>query len=669
MNAWLEPITRTYGTLSGWQWLVLLAIPPLIMLLYFLKLRRQPVAVPSTYLWRKAIEDLHVNSLWQRLRQNLLLFLQLLTVGLAILACLRPSWEGSQLVDSRYVFLIDTSASMSATDIAPTRLEAVKRQLVELIDKQLRPGSVAMVVSFSDRPLVEQPFTDNRNQLKRRIEAIQPTQRTSDLEGALRFAAGLANPGRTATDETDVAAAAAMPATLMIYSDGQFQRAPQFAMGNLRPQYLPIGSSEAENVAITAFSGRTPPDRPETLQVFGQVQNFGSQPVTLTANLESQRPERELLDATELSIPPGETRGVEFTMGAMESGELRLTLQHTDALPLDNVAYLAINPRRPSRVLLVTPGNDAIRAVLETPFGRELAEATIEGPSFLQTPEYERQAADGAYDLMIYDRCEPAKMPRSHTFFLGAMPPDSRWRAGEPQELPQVLDTDRLHPLMRYVELGDLTGIVSARMLTAPGGGTELIESHLGTLLAIAPRDGFEDLVSGFALTGEDASGNRYSNTDWPIRVSFPVFIGNVLAYLGGTRDEATAKSPQPGEPMVLRANSQASKLLVTAPSGATAEVTRGVRNQFLYGGTDRVGVYTVREGADGEPSARFAVNLFDATESNIRPASSIATQYEDLAAQPAWEPRRHEAWKYLVALALVVLLLEWYIYNRRVYV
>ena len=64
------------NTLPGWQWALLALVPPAIIALYFLKLRRQPLEVPSTYLWKRSIEDLHVNSLWQRLRQNLLLFLQ-----------------------------------------------------------------------------------------------------------------------------------------------------------------------------------------------------------------------------------------------------------------------------------------------------------------------------------------------------------------------------------------------------------------------------------------------------------------------------------------------------------------------------------------------------------------------------------------------------------------
>ena len=142
------------------------------------------------------------------------------------------------------------------------RLEAAKHQLIELIDQQLRPGSVAMVISFSDRAIVEQPFTDNRRLLKRRIGAIQPTQHGTQLDEALRVAAGLANPGRTATDATDVAAAEAMPAGLVIFSDGRFRSAPQFAMGHLKPTYVRLGSEASKNVGIMAFNTAQSPIAP-----------------------------------------------------------------------------------------------------------------------------------------------------------------------------------------------------------------------------------------------------------------------------------------------------------------------------------------------------------------------------------------------------------------------
>src|SRR3954466_8942927 len=103
-------------------WAVLIGVPITIIALYFLKLRRRPVEVPSTLLWRRSIEDLHVNSLFQRLRRNLLLFLQLLAVLLAMLALAGPRMRGTVGAGQRYVLAIDESASMSASDVGDTRL-------------------------------------------------------------------------------------------------------------------------------------------------------------------------------------------------------------------------------------------------------------------------------------------------------------------------------------------------------------------------------------------------------------------------------------------------------------------------------------------------------------------------------------------------------------------
>lgn len=156
------------NALGGWQWALLALIPPAILALYFLKLRRQPETVPSTYLWARTVEDLHVNSLWQRLRRNLLLLLQLLVIFLIMLALLRPGWQGTQLTDNRFIFLIDTSASMQATDVSPSRLDDAKRQVENLIDR-MKSGDVAMLLTSSNYARVEQSYTDNRRLLKQRL--------------------------------------------------------------------------------------------------------------------------------------------------------------------------------------------------------------------------------------------------------------------------------------------------------------------------------------------------------------------------------------------------------------------------------------------------------------------------------------------------------------------
>src|SRR5215208_697616 len=90
---------------------------PSLLILYFLKLRRREMTVPSTLLWKKAVQDLQVNAPFQRLRRNLLLFLQLLLLLLLILALAKPVANVTPTAGKTTVIAIDHSASMAAADV------------------------------------------------------------------------------------------------------------------------------------------------------------------------------------------------------------------------------------------------------------------------------------------------------------------------------------------------------------------------------------------------------------------------------------------------------------------------------------------------------------------------------------------------------------------------
>src|SRR5262249_43781679 len=172
-------------------WAVLAGVPVGIIALYFLKLRRRPVQVPSTLLWRRSLEDLHVNSLFQRLRRNLLLFLQLLAVFLAMAALAGPRVRGTTGQGKRFVLAIDNSASMLAADVAPSRLARAKGEAKKVVNG-MQSDDLAMVISFADRARVVSNYTGDRRALLRRIDAIAPTEGTTSLRDALQVAAGLA---------------------------------------------------------------------------------------------------------------------------------------------------------------------------------------------------------------------------------------------------------------------------------------------------------------------------------------------------------------------------------------------------------------------------------------------------------------------------------------------
>jgi hypothetical protein len=651
--------------LNWWQWMILAAVPPAIVALYFLKLKRRPVEVPSTYLWKRSIEDLRVNSIWQRLRRNLLLFLQLLVVFLVMLAVLRPGWQGAKLTGNRFIFLVDNSASMQATDQGINRLEEAKRKAGELIDG-MASGDVAMVVSFADAARVEQMFTDNRRELRRALDSIRPTPRRTSLAEALKVASGLANPGRQAYEITDVQVAEAMPATLFILSDGNFGKIGGFPLENLHPVYTPLGRAEANNVGIVAFSVRRHETKPAQLQAFGRLENYSGKEASVNVELLL---DGKLIDADRLAIAAGEARGVAFDLGAVDSGVLKLRITTPDDLALDNEAWTVVNTPRRAKVLLVTPGNEPLEYALNTDSARELAEITVDTPAFLDKPAYTQQTEVGTFDLMIFDRCRPKKMPQANTLSIGGVPPVEGWKAENRVARPQIIDADPVHPLMQWINLGDVT-LADGTPLAVPPGGRVLIDSHAGPMFAVAPRDRFEDAALGFVFVDQQVKEGKvehYIGTNWPIRPSFPMFVLNVLEYLGGGRTVLESAMLQPGQPITLDNPLPGKPLQVRTPQGQTIELNDAKQGKGNFAATDQLGVYQVR--AEGKTVQKFAVNLFDGSESNIRPREKLDIGPVTVAAQAScWSPARRETWKWILLVGLGVLLVEWYIYNRRVY-
>ncbi len=657
------------NALSTGAWVLLLAVPPLIVLLYFLKLRRQPLAVPSTYLWARTLEDMHVNSLWQRLRSSLLLILQLLLVGALILAVLRPGCQSDELVGERFIFLLDNSASMSATDLGgESRLQVAKGQIRNMIDLLARDDS-AMLLTFSDRAEVIQSYTKDKELLKRRLASVQVREHSTDMSEALAAASGLANPGRIATEETDVQVADAKPAQLMIFSDGRARSNPDFIFGHLTAEYFPIGTENPHNVGIVAFAINDEWVSEGKLQAYAKIQNSYDAARSVNVSLYVND---VLYDAEgNVALTAGGATGVRFDLQSLipsltEPLKIRLQIDEPDDFLMDNVVFAVLNPPQPANILVVTPGNEYLRVALNTEAIRQAARVAFRNRDYLSEQDYLEQALFGRFDLVIYDQCQPTTMPQCNTMFIGNIPPGDVWTMGAKTFPTPLIDFDQRHPVMDALQLSRLT-IVEAAALTGPTGTQTLLEATYGPIMAIGPRGGYQDLVLSFALMEMDEQGQFMVNSNWPSQLSFPLFIQNVVRVLGGGARIVSTRDARTGQIIALRRLPHVERVQVTAPDGQTYTVPRSRDGDFIFGQTDLRGWYTVTDLTPDGDSFAFAVNLLDPQESELRVKESLDIGGDRIEGTQARQTVRLEFWKWLVVVALVVLVVEWIIYNRRI--
>ena len=149
-------------------------------------------------LWVRAVEDLHANAPFQRLRPSTLLLLQLLALVLVVLAIMQPQIEGGVPSAGKHVLLIDRSGSMASiiNEEGKTRLDIAKELAIDFVDQIYggglfsSGGGESMVIAFSDHAEVVAPFTDSKQQLVSSIRAITQTHGKSHVGESLQLARG-----------------------------------------------------------------------------------------------------------------------------------------------------------------------------------------------------------------------------------------------------------------------------------------------------------------------------------------------------------------------------------------------------------------------------------------------------------------------------------------------
>lgn len=635
---------------------------PLLLLLYFLKLKRREVLVSSTLLWKRAVQDLQVNAPFQRLRRNILLLLQLLAMVAVLTALAGPVLSLDRGPGQRYVVLMDRSASMNATDVTPSRLAEAKRQAKAFIES-LRGGSTmaltdssdhAMVIAFDCHARVMCSLTSDKRRLMAAIDAIEAGDGTSQLGEAVTIARAFAqSPGLDNGPHGDERLA-----QLVLFSDGRIDDLNTIAVASDELVYHRVGES-ADNAAIITMKARRSYEQPEQIEVFASLANYGTETVTRDVQLGIDGDVRAVRSVT---IPPcqegDESRAwapgkvaINFSLRHEEQGVLEVRQLGHDALACDDAAWSILEPPEKLSVLLVTEGNPVLESLL-----RACPIARLD-PCTPAAFDAMNPSAFGAnpYDVIVLDRHMPSHLPRCCYLVFGAIPNGIDVDSPGELENQAIVDWRSRHPVLQYANLTNLF-VARTRALLLPRDAEVLAEFSESPAIALLRRHGNTFLLVGFDVLA----------SNWPFEPSFVLFCYNALNYLAAQQGGGAQHELAVAEPIVIDNVAAGGEVAVTLPDASTVQVAPDPGGTVRFPGTYRVGLYAVD--VPDEPKRFYAVNLVDEKESRIEPRDEMTFETMTVSAQQQGVQRANvPLWPALVLTALVLAFVEWLVYNKKV--
>jgi len=604
--------------------LTALAVP--VVAMYILKLRRQQQVISSTLLWQRALDDVQANAPWQRLRPSILLLLQLLALLALVLALAQPAYSSAHHFSGDLILIVDESYGMQAHDVAPSRFSAALAQAHTLAN-DLPAGNVVSVIGMGAEPALKTAESSDAGAIGRAIDSLRVGVSAPNFLAALSFAASLARNGQTTRAVVLTSRESGISALPL--------RVP-FPVEIVR-----IGG-HLRDLGVTAFSATQGGSHTQAL---ARVGNFGANTAGSDLNLYV---DGQLADVRPLTVVPGKQQTLFWTDLPPRPHTLQIKLTHADDVSTDKAAWAVSTIGSQRRILLVTNNDFFLQTALALDPSVQLS---------LLTPSAYRASLAPRYDLIVFDGMLPSVLPTTPVLLVSP-PPGHTGAIAIGANQPGGTVTSASAPasasiasLLQFVDLSDVH-VGRARAVTVPGWMLPVASSGGATVLAAGENSGTRVALMPFNL----------QESDWPLRISFPILMQNLVHYLApglelGTAEVAAGQSLQFSPPPGTR------QIDIARPDGGTVSMGPPFP-PFI--GTTQPGLYTATTVGGFRPStSTFAVNFFPA-----RPAPAVGRSHVVLGQSQSGSSRIvgvpvSVGWAFALAV-LALLSAEWWFAFRR---
>ncbi|SUY46724.1 von willebrand factor type A [Clostridium putrefaciens] len=593
---------------NSWP-LIFLTFIPLLIFLYLLKQKSQEHIIPSTFLWKEVYKNVEVSTPFERLRYNIMLLLQLLTILFLTFALTDPFLSMMGREYKSIIIVMDSTGSMTATYDDVTRIEEAKRRAEEYIDS-INTDAEVTIINASEKPSIELSSSKDKSLAKDKLKSIKIKSVSGNIEDSLSII-------RALTKENESYEA-------IFFTD----KALDIEDINGKVIDLTQASSNA-SLDFLSYS-----ENKEELKVLVKVTNRGSYEYTSDVDLYG---DEKLLDIKPITLNPKESKNVLFDKISFKGDILKAELTEEDSIKEDNFIFEKVLNEDKKKVLLVTEKNIFLEKALQT----------IPSIDIYKTNEEENINKEDKYDLYIFDNITPINIPKDGNILL--INPESNSIFNVKEELQGGDGMVTKSSLSKYTE-GLKFAVKSYKKIEKPNWAEEFLRVEEDSLGFIGNYNGKVVGVLGFDL----------HNSDLTLKAEFPILIHNVVGRLldNGMLDKYSFKS---GEEVQINARVDGEAVKITNPKGK--EEIIDLRFPLKpYRGTDIIGIYEVAQKIDEETiKTSFTVNFPTDSESNIEQENkSIDNLKENKSTKGGLNLRI-----YLIILALIIIFIEWILYLK----
>ncbi len=611
------------GFSSFWP-LALLVLVPVIILLYILKQEAKQHSFSSVMLWQEVYRNIEATKPWEKLKKNLLMILQILTVLLFVFALMGPWLKSAGREGEQVILVLDSSASMDTLyDEKQTRLEAAKETACSYVDG-LPMGTTLHVINSNQQAVLLLSSSKDKTEAKNRIRDIEQTS----LAGNLSVSLGLVQSCASQSED----------ARVVFFTDTAFDIGDMEA--SVESFYSDTVNISVDTVSYARKDGKIP--------VLVQLTNYSDEEQTREINLygTDTRGKEVLLDIASAEIPAGESQPVYFELDEADTAGgiqiLRAELNEKDALAGDDSAWCVLDETGTSRVLLMTESNLFVEKALTNLSGIEL----------YRTSDKELAESDSkeGYDLYIFDGMVPDILPSSGSLlFINCEHQELFINCGKVQgRMLTFVDSE-----VTYYVADSRFGVNESFIYQVPSWGTGFLKTGNDSAGFYGIYDGRKIAVLGFDL----------HQTDLGLQAEFPVLMSGLADYLldSGLADKNSCTA---GDSIMLHGSTKGSEMILTEPDGEkrTIEADKAAGS---YVQVTNTGVYEVSQELEGEMKRqKFSVSFPVELESSVVSAESmVKADGEGNGFQTG--AGALEIRNCILILLLLLLAAEWIVYIR----